>query len=137
VRKKYKFGGEQMTNKNTPKNFEEYRQQFSDEVQEYLQNIRHCIISAVPEAKEKIAYAMPAYTYEGKPLLYFAAFKSHIGVYATPVIHEYFAEELAEYKQGKGSVQFPFHKPMPYDLISRMTMYKKHVILDSLNKDRQ
>lgn len=126
-----------MTDINTPINVDEYIHQFSAEVQEYLQRIRQCIVLAVPEAKERIAYAMPAYTYQGKPLLYFAAFKAHIGLYATPVTHEYFAEELSHYKQGKGSVQFPLNKPMPYDLISRMAIYKKQLICDSLSKDRR
>ena len=62
------------------------------------------------EATEEFSYAMPAYKYNKKPLVYFAAFKEHIGIYVTPQTHERFKEELAKYKQGKGSVQFPHEK---------------------------
>ena len=67
---------------------------------------------------------MPAYKLNGKPLVYFAAFKKRIEFYATPAGNEAFAKQLSEYKQGKGSVQFPLDKPIPYDLIKRMVAFK-------------
>ena len=67
---------------------------------------------------------MPAYKTNGKPLVYFAGFKNHIGFYATPAGHEKFSFELANYKQGKGSVQFPLNKPIPYDLIKRIVEFR-------------
>jgi len=67
---------------------------------------------------------MPAYKTNGKHLVYFAAFKNHIGFYATPAGHIEFAKELSQYKQGKGSVQFPLNQPIPYDLIARMVVFK-------------
>ena len=89
-----------------------------------LQRIRTAIKSAAPDAVEGIAYGMPAYKLNGKPLVYFAAFPKHIGFYATPEAHEEFAAELAKYKQGKGSVQFPLDQPIPYELIAVMIIYK-------------
>lgn len=77
-----------------------------------------------PTAVESIAYGMPAYKLNGTPLVYFAAFEKHIGLYATPEAHEAFSARLAQYKQGKGSVQFPLDQPMPYDLIEEMVAYK-------------
>ncbi|MBN2262706.1 MAG: DUF1801 domain-containing protein, partial [Prolixibacteraceae bacterium] len=71
-----------------------------------------------------MAYGMPAYKTYGKPLVYFAAFKSHIGFYATPSGHEQFAQELSAYKQGKGSVQFPTNQAIPYELIGRMVEFR-------------
>ena len=124
------------TNKKA-ENVAEYISQYSEIIQQYLLNIRSIVLMAVPDAKESIAYSMPAYTYRGRPLLYFAAFKSHIGLYATPSAHEYFAEELSHYKQGKGSVQFPLNKPMPYDLIQKMVEYKKEWIVQSFNTNHQ
>ena len=67
---------------------------------------------------------MPAYKINGKPLVYFAGFKNHIGFYATPNGHFEFKEELSNYKQGKGSVQFPLDKPIPFELIKRIVAYR-------------
>ncbi|MES2748452.1 MAG: DUF1801 domain-containing protein [Bacteroidota bacterium] len=103
---------------------EKYIATFPVEVQEILEQIRICIKTKVPEAVESIAYAMPAYKLNGKPLVYFAGYKNHIGLYATPSGHEAFAEELSQYKQGKGSVQFPLNKPIPFDLIERIVVFR-------------
>ncbi len=106
------------------KNVDDYISGFPPEVQEVLQNVRNTIRSAAPKATETIAYAMPAYKLNGWPLVYFAAFKNHIGFYATPSGHEAFAKELSKYKQGKGSVQFPLNAPIPLDLISQIVQFR-------------
>jgi uncharacterized protein YdhG (YjbR/CyaY superfamily) len=67
---------------------------------------------------------MPAYKTHGKPLVYFAGFKKHIGFYATPTGHAEFKSELSQYKQGKGSVQFPIDQPVPYELIDRIVEFR-------------
>ena len=103
---------------------EKYILQFPDEVQEILRKIRALIKQNAANAEEQIAYKMPAYKINKKPLVYFAAFKNHIGFYATPTGHSEFKEELSKYKQGKGSVQFPIDKPIPYDLIERIVKFK-------------
>ena len=76
-----------------------------------------------PEAEERISYGMPGYYYHG-PLVYFAAHRNHIGFYPTPSGIEAFEKELAEYRNAKGSVQFPYKKPMPYDLMRRIIEYR-------------
>jgi len=81
-------------------------------------------LQTAPDAVESISYAMPAYKLNGKPLVYFAGYKNHIGFYATPTGHEAFKEELSKYKQGKGSVQFPVDEPMPLDLIRRIVAFR-------------
>ena len=68
---------------------------------------------------------MPGYYLNGKPLVYFAAFKNHIGFYATPNGHEAFKKELSQYKQGKGSVQFPLKEEIPYELIRKIVKFRK------------
>ncbi len=103
---------------------DKYIAEFPVEVQEILQTVRKIIQETAPAAVEKLAYGMPGYKLKGKPLVYFAGYVKHIGFYATPVAHEVFAEELNGYKQGKGSVQFPLNKPMPYDLIKRIIEFK-------------
>lgn len=107
----------------TYKDVAEYIDTFPKPVQKILRQIRATIRKAVPSAVEGIAYGMPAYKLDGKPLAYFAAFTKHIGFYATPQRHKAFANDLAKYKQGKGSVQFPIDRPMPLALIERMVKF--------------
>lgn len=106
-----------------PATIDEYIGGFPGEVQEILEEIRMTIQKAAPEAKEKISYSMPAFDQNGI-VVYFAAFKKHIGLYALPSGHETFREELSKYKSGKGSVQFPLNEPMPLDLISRIVRFR-------------
>jgi len=101
-----------------------YISNFPIDVQKILTQIRTIIKEVAPEANENIAYGMPAYKTNGKPLVYFGGFKNHIGFYATPTGHEQFSSELSNYKQGKGSVQFPLNKPIPFDLIKRIVEYR-------------
>lgn len=103
---------------------EAYIQQFPESTQVILRNIRELIKENAPDAEELFAYGMPAYKTNNRPLVYFAAFKNHIGFYATPSGHSKFQEELSKYKQGKGSVQFPLDKPIPYKLIEKIVKFR-------------
>lgn len=103
---------------------DEYISVFPEDVQEIMQKIRGIILITVPDAWEGISYGMPTYKLSGKVLVYFAGYKKHIGFYATPSGHENFAKELSQYKQGRGSVQFPLDKPIPYDLIAEITAFR-------------
>jgi len=103
---------------------EKYIRQFPGDIQILLNRIRATIREAAPEAVEGIAYQMPAYKLNGKPLVYFAGFKNHIGFYATPTGHAEFACELSAYKQGKGSVQFPYNQPLPVELIAKIVKFR-------------
>jgi uncharacterized protein YdhG (YjbR/CyaY superfamily) len=112
-----------------PTNFEAYASAFPGEVQERLRRAREIILKAAPEAVEHISYGMPAFKVQGRPLVYVAGYKSHIGFYAIPNTHEKFSEELSGYKQGKGSVQFPHSQPLPAGLIGRMVAYRLQTLL--------
>lgn len=101
-----------------------YIKTYPAEVQEILKQLRIIIKKIAPEAAESISYNMPAYKTCGKPLVYFAAFKNHIGFYATPTGHSEYAYELSKYKQGKGSVQFLINQPIPYDFIRRIVEFR-------------
>jgi len=105
-------------------NVDDYIKSFPENVQVRLNQIRAIIKKNAPEAEESIAYKMPAYKTNGKPLVYFAGFDKHIGFYATPTGHSQFVKELSKYKQGKGSVQFPLDIPLPLDLISRIVRFR-------------
>lgn len=102
----------------------EYIAQFPDKVQERLELLRILTIEIAPEATEYIAWGMIGYKLNKKPLLYFAAFKNHVGFYALPKTHHRFTEALEGYKQGKGSVQFPHNKEFPLDLIRDIIAYR-------------
>ncbi len=102
---------------------DEYITQFPEDIQKILQQIKLVIKEAAPEASEKISYQMPTFYLKGN-LVHFAAFKSHIGFYPVPSGIEKFKDELAQFKGGKGSVQFPLDKPMPYDLIRRIVLFR-------------
>ena len=126
-------------NKNTPQSIDEYILKFPPEIQKILKMIRKVIKEAAPEAEEKISYKMPTFVLKGN-LVYFAAFKNHIGFYPIPSGIAAFKAELAGYKQGKGSIQFPLDKPLPYDLISRIVKLRVveniKKVEDSLKKKR-
>lgn len=107
---------------------ENYISSFAPNTQTILQQIRACVLSVVPNAEECISYAIPTFKYKEKVLVHYAAFNAHIGFYATPSGHEAFKKELENYKQGKGSVQFPLNQPIPFDLIKRIAIYRKELI---------
>jgi uncharacterized protein YdhG (YjbR/CyaY superfamily) len=110
--------------KNDYSDIDGYIKTFPENTQKLLEQVRLTINQAAPEAEESISYGMPAFKTNGKPLVYFAAFKHHIGFYATPTGHKEFEKELSNYKQGKGSVQFPMEKPLPLDLIDKITRFR-------------
>ncbi len=116
--------GYMETKESAPKTIDEYIARFPPEVQEILQKVRQTIRAAAPEAEETISYQMPAFTLKGRGLVYFGAHKKHIGFYPTPSGMEEFQEELAIYGAGKGTAQFPFDQPIPYDLITRIVQFR-------------
>jgi uncharacterized protein YdhG (YjbR/CyaY superfamily) len=103
---------------------EQYIETFPKDLQLLLNQIREVVKKNAPKATETIAYGIPAYKTNGKPLVYFAAFKTHIGFYATPTGHEAFQKTLSQYKQGKGSVQFPLDQPIPFNLIAEIVGFR-------------
>ena len=106
---------------------------FPPETQAILEDIRATIRAAAPDAVEKISYQMPTFALEGN-LVHFAAFKNHIGFYPTPSGTEAFKEEIARYRAGKGSIQFPLDEPMPLDLITRIVKMR---VTENLEKAAQ
>ncbi len=110
-------------NKTGPKDIDEYIAGFPKEIQEILEKIRTTIRKAAPDAEEAIKYQIPTFTLKGN-LVHFAAFKKHIGFYPAPGGIEKFKDELSAYEGAKGSVRFPLDKPIPYDLISDIVMFR-------------
>lgn len=107
-----------------PATIDEYIAAFPDDVRRLLERLRRTIREAAPEAVEAISYQMPTFKLDGRNLVHFAAFEKHIGFYPIPSGIEAFREELAPYKQGNGSVQFPLGQPLPFDLVRRIVRFR-------------
>jgi uncharacterized protein YdhG (YjbR/CyaY superfamily) len=110
-----------MTKK--PTTIDEYITGFTPDVQQILKKIRTTIRKVAPKAEESISYGVPAFKLHG-PLIYFAAFKNHIGVYPVTAPVRANFKELSKYKGGKGTVKFPLDEPIPYPLIGRIVKFK-------------
>lgn len=104
-------------------NIDEYISTFPKNIQDILEKMRKVIQEAAPEAEEAISYGMPTFKLNGN-LVHFAAYKNHIGFYPTPSGIEAFKEEISGYKSSKGAVQFPLDKPIPYDLVEKMVIFR-------------
>lgn len=112
-----------MNSDSTIQTIDEYIAGFPEDIREILEKVRETIRQAAPDATEKISYQMPTFYLNGN-LVHFAAFKKHIGLYPAPSGVEAFQKELAPYVKAKGSIQFPLDKPVPYDLIARITAFR-------------
>lgn len=112
------------TGQGAPATIDEYIAGFPTHVQAILQQIRMAIRAAVPEAVETISYQMPAFTLGGRSLVYFAAFKRHIGLYPAPTGVDEFAAELALYGAGKGTLKLPLDQPIPLELAAKLARYR-------------
>src|SRR4030042_1459121 len=112
-----------MSMKSGQKDVDDYIAGFSEEIRVILTKLRKVIREAAPDASETISYQMPTFKLNGN-LVHFAAFKKHIGFYPTPSAITAFAKELASYKTSKGALQFPYDKPIPYELIKEITKFR-------------
>jgi len=121
VRKKYKT-------------IDEYIKTFPKDIQIILEKIRQTIHETAPETVETVSYQMPTFKLNGKNLVHFAAFKEHIGFYPTPSGIDSFEKELAPYRTGKGTLQFPLDKPIPFNLVKKVVIFR---VKENLNKKRQ
>ena len=104
-------------------NIDEYISGFLPEIGDILEQVRATISEAAPQAEEVISYSMPAFRLNGM-LVFFAAYKNHIGFYPTPSGIKTFKEELSVYKNSKGAVQFPLNKPLPTELITKIVKFR-------------
>lgn len=118
-----------------PQTIDEYIAGFPPDIQVILQKIRAVIREAVPDAEEAIRYRMPAFLLHGY-LVYFSAFKHHIGLYPTPSGITAFEEELMPYKHAKGSIRFPLDQPIPYDLIRKIVKFREKENLEKAQRKR-
>lgn len=120
------------------KDIDEYIAGFPSGTQEILEQIRLTIKKVVPEAEEAISYGIPTFNLNGTYLIYFAAYKKHIGFY--PVSSEIVEldNDFAAFKtSGKGTIQFPLNKPMPLNLIAKLVEFKVKENIEKAEKKKQ
>src|SRR6185369_11409624 len=108
-----------MVKAQLPKNIDGYIAQFSADVRAILERVRETIRRFAPEATETISYQMPAFKQHGM-LVYFAAWKKHIGFYPPVSGDKALEKAAARYAGPKGNLQFPLDQSIPFDLIERI-----------------
>ena len=111
------------TRRVAPKNVDEYIAAYPAEVRTVLERIRSTIRSAAPDAQEAISYQIPAFKLNGA-LVYFAAFKKHIGLYPPVRGDARLEKAIAPYAGEKGNLRFPLDRPIPFDLIERIVKFR-------------
>jgi uncharacterized protein YdhG (YjbR/CyaY superfamily) len=125
-----------MTSKSAPPNdITEYINAAPKEARRKLREMRACIRSAAPGAKESLKWGMPAFSYR-RILVTFAAFEHHIGFYPTPSAVKAFSRELSKFRTSSASIQFPLEKPLPLPLIRKITAYRVRESIDEDGKWR-
>ena len=121
-----------------PKDIDEYIARFPPDTQEILKQIRTTIKKVVPDAEETISYGIPTFNLNGTYLIYFAAYKKHIGFYPVPSGIEEIDKGFASFKtSGKGTIQFPLSKPMPLNLITKLVKFKVKENIEKAEKKKQ
>ena len=103
-----------------PASVDAYIGSFAPEVQPVLQAVREAIHAGVPGGEEKIRYGMPAVMLGGRYAIHFAGWKHHVGLYPIHAFEGALEAEVAPFRATKDSINFPYSKPVPYDLITRM-----------------
>lgn len=112
------------SDQSAPTTIDAYIAAFPAEVQALLEQIRVTIREAAPEGQETISYGMPTFTLNDRYLLYFGAYKKHIGLYPAPTGVAEFQEAVAQYGAGKGTLKFPLDQPMPLDLVRTVVQFR-------------
>ncbi len=112
-----------MRSRKIPRSIDEYIGAFPEDVRRRLQELRATIRAAAPDAEERISYRMPAFYMAGN-LVYFAAFKDHIGFFPTASGVAAFKRDLISYQTTKGTVRFPLDRPLPLKLVIRIVKFR-------------
>lgn len=119
-----------------PETIDAYIATFPPKIRAILKKIRATVKKAAPQATEKISYRMPAF-FQGGVLIYFAAFKNHIGVFPPIRDDEQLIKTLSPYAGPKGNLQFPLDKPIPLNLITRIVKLRLKQNLDRASQPKR
>jgi uncharacterized protein YdhG (YjbR/CyaY superfamily) len=119
-----------MNSEQAPKTVDEYIAAFPKDTQRILHQLRQAIREAAPQAEEVISYQMPAFKQNGI-LVWFAAFKNHVGFYPKTSAIKVFKNRLSSYQTGKGTIRFPNNEPIPIELVKEIVTFR---LRENLNK---
>lgn len=100
---------------------DDYIASYPEDTRAQLTQVRQAIQQTVPEAKEKISYGMATFTMDGRPLVYFAGWKNHIGLYPVPTGDDAFEAAIGPFRRAKDTVRFPISRPVPLELVTEIT----------------
>ena len=100
---------------------DDYIASYPEETRTQLAEVRRAIQEAAPQAEEKISYGMATFTIDGRPLVYFAGWKNHIGLYPVPTGDAAFEAAIGPYRRAKDTVRFPINRQVPLDLVAHIT----------------
>jgi uncharacterized protein YdhG (YjbR/CyaY superfamily) len=103
-----------------PDTVDAYLASFPDDTRRLLEEVRAALRSAIPDAVDSISYAIPALKVAGRPVIYFAGARKHIGVYPAPTGDRSFEDAIAPHRSGRATLRFPLDQPIPVDLIERI-----------------
>lgn len=110
----------------TIKTVEDYLASFPKEAK-ILRKLRSSVKLACPECEEMISYGICAFKFKKKPLIYFAAYDTHIGVYPGPATIKAFKKEVSKYSFAKGTIRFAADK-VNYALVKKMVKFRMNDI---------
>lgn len=116
------------------KAIDEYIKTFPEDIQIILEKIRKVIEDCAPRSEEAMKYGIPTFKLNGRNLVHFAAFNNHIGFFPTPSAIVTFKKELSGYKTSKGTIQFPLNKPVPFDLVKKITVFRTEEVMKKTKK---
>jgi uncharacterized protein YdhG (YjbR/CyaY superfamily) len=106
------------------KTIDEFIASFPKNVRIVLEELRRVIRESAPGVEETLSYGIPTFDLNGRHLVHFSAYKSHVGFYPTSSGIEAFKKELSRFKTSKGTVQFPLDKPIPFDLVRKIVKFR-------------
>ena len=113
------------TSRSTPADVAAYIAGFPRPVQAILKRVRAIVRKAVPGAEESISYQIPTYKLQGRPVIYFAAFKAHYSIYPSNTrLVAAFKDKLERYEKSKGTIRFPLSEPVPVKLIEAIAKFR-------------
>ena len=105
-----------------PQNIDDYIAAQDEKYQPVLREVRAVLRNALPEAEERISWAMPTY-WRGRNIIHFAASKKHLGIYPGDEATAAFADDLADFDVSKGTIRLPYDQPLPEELIKKIAKW--------------
>lgn len=106
-----------------PRTADEYLEAQPAERRLLLDELRATVVDALPGAEETISWQMPSYRLDGKLLLHFAGYASHVGIYPGAAALDHFAQELGSRRSSKGTLRLEYDEPLPRGLVTRICLW--------------